>query len=145
MRTVQRLVVLGSIGLALLACGDDGGSTPIDAPTGGTPSCSTYCTTIATNCSGANLQYGMATDCTNTCGHFPVGTAADTSGNTLGCRSYHAMMAAGDPGLHCKHAGPGGDGACGANCLGFCTLVMGACTGANQQHGGAIATCMSAC
>jgi hypothetical protein len=35
--------------------------------------------------------------------------------------------AAGTPGLHCRHAGPGGDGQCGDNCTGFCTLVMHAC------------------
>ena len=29
---------------------------------------------------------------------------------------------------YCREAGPGGDGECGSNCEGYCTLMMGVCT-----------------
>jgi len=47
--------------------------------------------------------------------------------------------------VHCRHAGPGGDGACGGNCESFCTLVLGSCTGGNAQYNGDMNTCMTAC
>ena len=59
------------------------------------------------------------------------------SGNNLECRNYHAGAAAGSQAnadLHCPHAGPAGDGACGTNCQGFCGIVQAVCTGANQQY-----------
>jgi hypothetical protein len=145
------------------ACGDDddgGDGTTIDAPSGAidapdstgdagaAPSCADYCTTIAANCTGANLMYASADDCMNTCMKMPPGTVGMTSGNTMGCRLYHAGAAAGgqaNADTHCRHAGPGGDGLCGANCEGFCTLVLASCTGANQQYGGSMATCMTQC
>jgi hypothetical protein len=153
----SRFAFAALFALSFAACGDDDGGdgTTIDAPTSidapdGTdgaaaPSCTDYCTTIATNCTGANLMYGTAGDCAATCTHFPPGTVGMMATNTLGCRLYHAGAAAGNANLHCRHAGPGGDGACGANCEGFCTIVLGACTGANQQYGGSMQTCMSSC
>lgn len=131
-------------------CGDDGGSTSpdaaVDAP-GGSLSCTSYCQTIQTNCTAAaTKQYNDADQCERTCAFMPVGAMSDTQGNTLGCRLYHAgAPAAGNPTMHCAHGGPGGAGACGMNCAGFCQLVMGACTGANQQFGGNLATCMTEC
>jgi hypothetical protein len=47
--------------------------------------------------------------------------------------------------MHCRHAGPGGNGACGADCEGFCTLVLDSCTDANVQFSGDMNTCMTAC
>jgi hypothetical protein len=80
------------------------------------------------------------------CSSYPVGDVADTSGNTLGCRTYHAgAPAMTAPDMHCRHAGPGGNGACGDDCLGFCTLVLGSCTGEYAQFGGDMNTCMTAC
>ena len=60
-----------------------------------TPSCATYCADIMANCTGTNQQYINLASCTRSCPGFPVGTSADTSGNTLGCRAYHATAAAG--------------------------------------------------
>jgi len=122
----------------LTACGDDGGGT--DELT-----CDNYCTAITTNCTGTNQQFAGMSDCMASCMTYPVGAAADTSGNTLGCRTYHAGAAMTGADVHCRHAGPGGDGACGANCLGFCTLVLGTCTGASAQYGGDMGQCMTAC
>jgi hypothetical protein len=150
------VAVLAFFGLA--ACGDDGddggdntvidaaidAADEIDAP--GAPTCADYCTTITANCSAANLMYGTAAECMATCALFDP--AATMTGNTLGCRVYHAGNAAGsmqNANTHCRHAGPGGDGVCGANCAGFCTIVMGACAGQNPLPYADMAACMTAC
>jgi hypothetical protein len=134
----------------LAACGDDGGGATADAPQADGPpavelTCASYCMRITANCTGTNQQFGQMSECMASCTQYPLGTAADMGGNTLGCRLYHAGAAMTGPDVHCRHAGPGGDGACGANCLGFCTVVLGSCTGANEQYGGDMNTCMTAC
>ncbi len=50
----------------------------------------------------------------------------------------------GDPVTHCPHAGPAGEGVCGAECESFCTLAAGLCTGANKQWPD-MASCMTDC
>jgi hypothetical protein len=144
----MRSFILCALSVAVFAaCSDDGGKTP-DAPPGNQLSCSAYCTTIAANCTAANAQYGGAdatATCMANCAKFPMGTAADMSGNTLGCRNYHAGAAMTNPGVHCTHAGPGGAGMCGDNCLGFCNLVQTACTGANPSPYADMGACMTAC
>ena len=87
----------------------------------------------------------------NACTFFPIGTAADTSGNTLGCRTYHAGLAAMDGGAnpHCWHAGPYGSGVCGGTCDNFCALTLGWCSAADGYDGGAVyassTDCTTAC
>ncbi|HWU90638.1 MAG TPA: hypothetical protein VN253_25405 [Kofleriaceae bacterium] len=143
---------MASIGF-VAGCGDDGGGGAVDAKTIDAPidsppaqlGCASYCSSIMSNCTGSVQQYTSMSDCMSSCARFPVGTAADMSGNTLGCRTYHAGAAAGAPAVHCRHAGPGGNGACGGDCEGFCTVVLGSCTGANLQYNGDMATCMTAC
>src|SRR5262245_21435906 len=78
--------------------------------------CTAYCSRIMTNCAGANHQYTSMTTCLNSCAAYPPGVDSDKSGNTLGCRIYHAGAAGMDPTTHCRHAGPGGDTQCGDNC-----------------------------
>jgi hypothetical protein len=47
------------------------------------------------------------------CATWAEGTEGDTTGDSVQCRIYHAGgPAAGDPGLHCPHAGPDGGGVC---------------------------------
>jgi hypothetical protein len=157
-------VVLVLVSVAWLsACGDesppavdaaaDSSIGEIDAPTGdidapAAPSCTDYCTTIAANCAAANLMYASTGECMATCGRFTPGTVGMMSGNTAGCRLYHAGAAAGSVGnanTHCRHGGPGGDGLCGSNCEGFCTIVLGSCTAKFEQYGGNMSTCMTAC
>lgn len=131
---------------ALAACGDDGSTPPLDAPVASL-TCQAYCTDLQANCldTADNRQYSDMATCLASCGFMPVGTAADTQGNTLGCRTYHGgTPAMTNPTLHCPHAGPGGDGACGMNCAGFCQIVMGACTGANAAYASE-SECMTAC
>lgn len=155
-------LVLGSLAL-VAACGDDGGGNAIDAPvsidapTGGdgggidapaAPSCTDYCTTIAANCTAANLMYANTAECMATCGRFTPGTVGQTSGNTLGCRLYHAGNAAGgqtNADTHCRHAGPGGNALCGSNCEGFCTIVQGSCSTQNPPPYADMGACMTAC
>lgn len=110
-------------------------------PTGAELSCDAYCATIAANCGGEVTQYGMPDFCLASCAAFPVGATTDMMGNTLGCRTYHAGAAGGDPAVHCVHAGPGGAGVCGANCDGFCSIAMAACPDAWPG----LPECMTAC
>src|SRR3954471_13409560 len=75
----------------LAACGGASGSPPIDAPPVVTLDCPTYCREIETNCSGLNAQYATIAQCMATCAKFTTpGVLTDPSGNTLGCRIYHA-------------------------------------------------------
>ncbi|MBA3547320.1 MAG: hypothetical protein H0T76_12610 [Nannocystis sp.] len=126
------------------AAATTGGMTSTTAePTtgGGSDLCEAYCDGISVNCSGVHTQYGSPATCMASCAGFLPGTPADTGGNTLGCRTYHAGAAKDMPEVHCTHAGPGGGGACGANCDGFCTLAAHACPEAWADE----AACQTAC
>lgn len=140
---------VGLLCLALVSCSD---GTPADAstsasstgdPTGGATAldCKSYCTTITGNCTAANAQYATIQQCQSTCAGLELGAETDRDGDTLGCRVYHADAAASDPDMHCSHAGPGGNGQCGANCDGFCGLAAYACPGTFADD----AACRSAC
>jgi hypothetical protein len=107
------------LSLCFAGCGGSSGTDAGGSDTGSgsdTPaamlSCGAYCTAITAACTGANMQYASAMECMTMCAGFPVGTPSDTSGNTLGCRTYHAGAAVGDPATHCSHAGPSGGGVC---------------------------------
>jgi hypothetical protein len=161
---MRRILLL--LSLALVGCDDDKPAATPDAAVADAPptpdamtvnlTCTNYCTTIASVCTGANAQYGgsSAVDatahCMGTCATF--NTSANMMGATLGCHLYHTMnaMATGDLTTHCPHAGPAGDkvdataGVCGDPCTNFCTLVQGVCTGANAAYASTQA-CMTAC
>ncbi len=126
--------------LAVLVGCDGHEDVPDAAPDAvATLDCSTYCDQIQTSCTGTNAQYPDREHCMAACASFTVGTSTvtDPSGNTLGCRIYHAgapsRMA---PATHCAHAGPGGDhiaasppAACsgGDVCASYCALQIKAC------------------
>ncbi len=113
--------------------GEDGGGVCVPP----TPTCASYCDTITANCTDANAQYADHDACMAYCqtwASLEAGTAADTDVNTIGCRTYHAGVAADDPGLHCDHAGPSGGGVCGTWCDNYCDLMDHNCTGANAQY-----------
>jgi hypothetical protein len=139
------------------ACGDGGGddgddAPAIDGPPGGGPdmntaqpaTCAAYCATIEANCTTANDQFSTAADCMASCATWEQGALGAQDGNSLECRAYHATAAGASPAIHCRHAGPGGDGACGMNCEGFCTLVLGVCTAGNEVYAD-LNECMTAC
>jgi hypothetical protein len=127
--------------------GDDAGGGGDDAggdTDGGmtvTLDCATYCGRIMTACTAGNAQYASMDNCMDTCAAFPEGAISDTGGNTLGCRIYHAGAAADDADMHCSHAGPLGDGACGGDCESFCTIAVDLCPAAYASMG----MCMGAC
>lgn len=119
-----------------------GTTTASSSTGGGMLTCADYCSTIMANCTGANAQWVDAGTCMTACASFAAGTLADTSGNTLGCRLYHAGAAAGaGAAVHCEHAGPLGGGQCGASeCEGFCDIATDTCP--NQWQ---TATCATQC
>jgi len=83
--------------------------------------------------------------CMTACSAFPLGTDADTAGNTVGCRAYHAGAASSAAATHCPHAGPTGGGMCGSNCEAYCNLTAKACTGANALSFSDYGTCFTIC
>jgi hypothetical protein len=108
------------------------------------PKCTDYCNTITANCTGSNQMYFSAQACVASCADLPKGAVSDTAGNSVGCRGYHAGLAAGDPVTHCPHASPAGAGVCGANCEGFCSIALLACTGAQQVYS-SMSQCLTEC
>lgn len=76
------------------------------------PLCQDYCDTYLKNCTDKLNLYIDAADCLAQCGEWYPGTYADTTGDTVGCRLYHAGVAMADANTHCPHAGPGGAMVC---------------------------------
>jgi hypothetical protein len=161
MRTSIALAMLGCLSLAA-GCGDDtnnGGadmSVVADMTMGGgtTPTCADYCAKNLMNCKaggdggGGNVQYASSAACMTYCttsAGWMAGTSGATSGNTIGCRTYHSTAAAADPVLHCPHAGPTGGSVCGTYCENYCQLLTKNCTGANAVAGYDATTCMTKC
>jgi hypothetical protein len=157
---MRSLLTVIAVGCLAVGCGDDTTSSSSgdmsvahDLAIGGTPpTCVAYCAKIQMNCTGGddagggNQQYPDTTTCTTYCmtaAMWPAGTIGDTSGNTIGCRLYHAGAAAADPVTHCPHAGPTGGNTCGSWCDNYCQLMAKNCTGANAVYDAA--TCMSKC
>ena len=101
------------------------------APTGGDPAqaCSDYCTLIGDHCEGDLQQYSGTLQCEAVCAVMEPGEQDAVSGNSLGCRTFHAINAAEDPQTHCIHAGPAGGGVCGGECESFCSQALALCTG----------------
>ena len=153
MRSLFALILVCAAG-----CGDDTStgtsldmSVAQDLASGG-PTCAAYCAKIAMTCTnsgdaGGHDQYaGAVATCANYCSMvagWSSGMMGDTSGNTIGCRLYHAGAAASDPTTHCPHAGPTGGNVCGSWCDNYCQLMAKNCTGANAVYDAA--TCMTKC
>lgn len=138
---------------------DQGGSGSGDAESGGSSgaegegdddatdesqACVEYCSLVGDHCEGELAQYAGTAVCEATCAQMSPGTPDDTLGNTLGCRAFHALLAARSPEPHCRHAGPTGDGTCGASCESFCSLALSICAGALSVYPDADA-CIAAC
>jgi hypothetical protein len=73
--------------------------------------CTEFCAAEDVTCGTADLkQYPDTATCMTDCAGYALGTAGDTTGNTLECRIYHvgaaAGSAAGSATLHCPHTGP---------------------------------------
>ena len=104
------------------------------------PSCERYCDVQEVACKGQNSLYEDRAQCEATCAELELGDFGDSTGDTIACRSYHAISSLSDPGYHCAHAGPTGDGHCGldvlaadgveaefAACRPYCRLIEAAC------------------
>ena len=76
------------------------------------PTCELYCMRYFNNCTGDLNLWADMMECTDTCAGWYPGTATDDVGDTTGCRSFFANLAAGDPDMHCPNAGPGGGDTC---------------------------------
>jgi hypothetical protein len=97
-----------------------------------------------TNCTGTNLQF-ITNSCAPICATYSPGMLGATSGDTLGCREYHAGLAAQGPATHCPHASLLGGGVCAVdNCTSFCEVDLAICTGANAAYQ-SMADCMTSC
>jgi hypothetical protein len=166
MPAMRHLLLLS---LALAACGDSSNKTvdaaPADMAIDARPvlplTPQAYCDTIGTACTGANAQYASSMACLAAAAAFTPGAAStETSGDTLGCRIYHAQnaMISNDPTTHCPHAGPIGakvdaaTGVCSASpCAAFCALDNKLCgtdaapvTGVTNRYT-TNAACLTAC
>lgn len=125
-------------------CRDDGSYAPADE-------CTNYCTLVMDSCSGEYQVYDSQEQCQAVCSTFVTGQNGDVDQNTMHCRKYHAgPEAAGrDPASHCIHAGPTGDGHCGAantgNCISYCTLLEQACGDGFARVYGAQPACIDEC
>jgi hypothetical protein len=123
-----------------------GGGGSGDGGSGGgvSAACTTYCDTVATNCTDANDQWGETLPgmCEAVCGTWAAGMPDDDMGNTVACHQYHAAASA-EAGaeVHCPHAGPTGDGFCGDLCENFCELAGEVCADTFADN----ATCMTEC
>jgi hypothetical protein len=114
--------------------------------------CTLYCSQVMSSCTGEYQVYDSQQQCEAVCSTFVPGAEGDVDQNTMYCRKYHAgpTAAALDPATHCIHAGPTGDGHCGApdsgNCISYCTLLEQACDdGFDRQYPQGQPACIDAC
>lgn len=126
--------------------GSGGTGTDGSSEGGAIDSCASYCSNIATICTGTDTQYSAGADttasCMGSCNSFPAGTPGATSGDSQACRFTHLGFAATlGTNPHCDHAGPAGAFGCGQPCQGYCSIMMSVCSSAfatNQD-------CMNSC
>ncbi|HVJ19773.1 MAG TPA: hypothetical protein VM686_30360 [Polyangiaceae bacterium] len=120
---------------------DDGGVPDGMPPPNALSTCERYCETVTQTCAGEFAQYTTVESCLGVCELLPEGTDGDTSGNTVFCRLQAAGQAPLEPSFYCPVAGPGGNGVCGTNCEGLCSLVQTLCSDNDKLP----ADCLGAC
>jgi hypothetical protein len=100
---------------------------------------------VATACTGPNEQFASLAACLAVCERLEPGTPGNVAGNTVECRLARAELAqrTGEAANYCFSAGPGGAGACGEDCEGFCTLMAETCPNVVGQ--GTYEECMTVC
>jgi len=103
---------------------------------GQSPNCTDYCTTFLANCNSGTWMtyYADMTECMAVCAAFPVGTFADRTTNTLGCRLYHAQASPANYTLHCPHASATGGNYCGTYCEAYCNMSLFQCNANNGYY-----------
>lgn len=121
-------------------------STACADPAAEQPGCQDFCKLVGVACTGENQVYESEAQCLAVCGLLDKGTNADQHQDTMGCRKYHSYNSLAAPAQHCPHAGPAGDGHCGAdNCEGYCQLVSRACQTEFAQAFGDVNKCQAQC
>jgi hypothetical protein len=115
-----------------------------DVPNGTVPSCKDYCKLVMQACNEHKI-YDSAEQCekfcdkglekgTNTIKNESGMDVQDQTKDTLACRRWHGYYAFDNAEVtHCPHAGPSGDGHCGATiCTVYCSTLARGC---EQQFG----------
>lgn len=112
------------MGEAGSSAGAAGAANPVDV-------CERQCAELGEFCVGDALQYRDNEQCLRICRALPPGASDDDRVNTASCRARYAdkvrYLAGPELATTCRYAGPGGDGRCGSNCEGLCTVIMAAC------------------
>lgn len=129
---------------------------PTTDPTGDTGStgevptldCASYCDIYMNTCSDF-AAYANDQECMDHCGQWPMGSEADTAGDTLGCRLYHVTVAStSDPAVHCPHSAPNGAEVCvdeaAPTCVDYCDTYFDGCM-ADKNVYVDMADCMTQC
>jgi len=162
LRAVAPVLVFGSLSCNLILGLEDAELAPgVDAGAGGSAApgttglageeltlCQRFCKTVIEACGtspdpGTLAVYDSQFVCELQCEAFEVGTPGDSSGNSVHCRLTHAELARDFPGerrSECPAAGPGGDGVCGENCEGYCSVMLAECADYDSRE-----TCLAAC
>jgi len=129
------------------------------------PDCDRICDRLEGNCPETDdiatnsAVYDSHDECIAACEAFPAGDIADRDKNTRACHFYHANLASNGRAPHCAHAGPSGEGICGAdvegddgalisseNCESYCLLYKKGCGAAfTSEFNDDDAQCMAAC
>ncbi len=114
--------------------------------------CEQYCEEVMELCTDDIAQYRDMLQCMTVCSLLPEGElTADENDNSVACRLRYASKARYAAGTeheaYCRQAGPGGDGRCGSNCEGFCSIMMEVC---NEDDAGIYrfqseAACLDTC
>ena len=100
--------------------------------------CTSYCNQVMASCVRDLAQYTSLRNCEAVCSRLPAGAVGDDKVNTVQCRIKQAQLAADlsqpDKVIACPGAGPGGNGLCGGNCEGACTIITESCTDNNLEY-----------
>jgi hypothetical protein len=91
-------------------------------------SCDNYCTLAMLNCTATNAIYVDKGTCLSMCANMTLGTAPDTSNDTVACRQSYAQAAAMNPSTNCPIAGLTGGDTCGtSHCKAWCAQDVAVC------------------
>jgi hypothetical protein len=104
--------------------------------------CEQYCSAVTSNCTGAFAVYASFDTCLSVCVNLPPGEPDDRNVNSVQCRLHAALLAGDEVSHYCPIAGPGGNGECGTNCQGLCSLRTQICA---QYADVAMDACLSSC
>lgn len=137
------LLVLG-LGACQAIAGIEDRTLAADAEDPASPECESYCSAVMDACGGRNAVYSTEKHCLSVCKHLDPGDPIEPTGtNTVACRTRQAALAELEPDTSCRAAGPGGDGVCGTDCEGYCTLFQSVCTELDPYK--TTESCLQAC